>query len=78
MIHCFENNGMRIVLDVHSGSVHVVDELAFDLLSHFSNSLPDICPSDLIDALSARYKRDDVLGTYAELLELQQGGLLYS
>ena len=78
MIHCFENNGMRIVLDVHSGAVHVVDELAFDLLSHFSDSLPDTCPCDLIDALSARYPRDDILDTYAELLELQQGGLLYS
>ena len=44
MIHCFENNGMRIVLDVHSGAVHVVDELAFDLLSHFPIRCPTPAP----------------------------------
>ncbi|HAF25772.1 MAG TPA: thioether cross-link-forming SCIFF peptide maturase [Lachnospiraceae bacterium] len=32
MIHTFKNNGFNMVLDVNSGSVHVVDEAAFVLI----------------------------------------------
>ncbi len=32
MIHQYRNNGYNIVLDVNSGSVHVVDDLVYDLL----------------------------------------------
>ena len=32
MIHRYRNNGYNIVLDVNSGSVHVVDDLVYDLL----------------------------------------------
>lgn len=32
MIHQYKNNGYNIVLDVNSGSVHVVDDLVYDIL----------------------------------------------
>ena len=32
MVHLFKNNGYNIVLDVNSGSVHVVDEIVYDLI----------------------------------------------
>ena len=32
MIHQYVNNGYHIVLDVNSGSVHVVDELCYDVI----------------------------------------------
>jgi len=35
LLHKFEFDGSRIVLDVHSGAVHVVDELVWDLLEDF-------------------------------------------
>ena len=31
MIHCYKNNGYNIVMDVNSGSVHVVDDIVYDL-----------------------------------------------
>ena len=33
MIHQYKNNGYNIVLDVNSGSVHVVDDVVYDTLS---------------------------------------------
>ena len=33
MIHQYKSNGHNIVLDVNSGSVHVVDDLVYDMLS---------------------------------------------
>ena len=32
MIHQYQNNGYHIVLDVNSGSVHVVDKIAYDVI----------------------------------------------
>ena len=33
MIHQYKNNGYNMVLDVNSGSVHVVDDVTYDVLS---------------------------------------------
>ena len=33
MIHQYKNNGYNIVLDVNSGSVHVVDDMVYDIIS---------------------------------------------
>lgn len=78
MIHRFENNGFFIVLDVHSGAVHAVDELAYALLGHFDGPLPESCPLHVLDAMSEKYAADDIQETYGELLELQENGLLFS
>ena len=32
MVHCFKKNGYNIVLDVNSGTVHEVDDVAFDMI----------------------------------------------
>ena len=32
MIHQYKNNGYNIVLDVNSGSVHVVDDCVYDMV----------------------------------------------
>ena len=33
MIHSYQLNGYNIVLDVYSGSVHAVDDLAYDVIN---------------------------------------------
>lgn len=32
MVHCYENNGFYIVLDVNSGAVHVVDRVVYEMI----------------------------------------------
>ena len=39
MIHAYKNNGYNIVLDVNSGSVHVVDDVVYDLIPIVEESL---------------------------------------
>ena len=41
MIHCYQLNGYNIVLDVYSGSVHVVDDLAYDVISMYEGHTAD-------------------------------------
>ena len=38
MIHQYKLNGYNIVLDVYSGSVHLVDEVAYDMIALFENT----------------------------------------
>ena len=32
MVHLYKNNGYNMVLDVNSGSIHVVDDVVYDVL----------------------------------------------
>ena len=62
MVHQYRLNGFNIVLDTNSGSVHVVDEVAYDLIAAY----PHQGREELIAGLLAKYaQRPDV--TRAEL-----------
>ena len=39
MIHQFQSNGYNIVLDVNSGSVHIVDEAAYDCIALYNEKI---------------------------------------
>ena len=77
MIHQFKNNGYNIVLDVHSGAVHVVDDLVYDLLEIVGESFEGECPEQVLTALS-KYDSNDVKEAFAELCTLKQDGILFS
>ena len=77
MIHCYQMNGYNIILDVHSGGVHVVDELFYRLAQEIEPPLPEVCPSALTEKYAA-YGREAVEETYGEMLELYRQGSLFS
>ena len=70
MIHQYKNNGYNIVLDVNSGSVHVVDDMVYDVIACMvENKLEMIGKEEILAALRtklSRYKEDDI----AELTEI--------
>ena len=80
MIHQFIRNGYHIVLDVNSGSVHVVDEVAYDMIAKYETTPK----AQLIDELFAKYgDRDDVTRAdleecYEDLETLKAEGKLFS
>ena len=39
MLHKYELNGLKIVIDVNSGCVHVFDEIAYDVVDFISQSV---------------------------------------
>jgi len=41
MIHQYKLGGLNIVIDVNSGAVHVVDEVAYDIIAMYENSTAD-------------------------------------
>ena len=40
VIHQSKLNGYNIVLDVYSGSIHVVDEVAYDMIAMYESAAP--------------------------------------
>lgn len=57
MIHCYKLGGLNIVLDIFSGSVHVVDEVAYDIIGMFEEKTTD----EIVAAILAKYPdREDV------------------
>ena len=65
MVHQYKNNGYNIVLDVNSGSVHVVDDLVYDMIALYeSKTLEEIITRDTKDstrAISPLKKADDAI-----------------
>lgn len=76
MIHKYTLKGHFIVLDVNSGAVHLVDELAYKLLDYVAPPLQESCP-DFGDKVKS-FTQQEIEETYAELYSLYQAGQLFS
>lgn len=80
MIHQYKLNGYNIVLDAFSGSVHVVDEVAYDVIALYKNTSAD----EIVAQMMAKYgDREDV--TEADIRQciedvaaLEQAGKLFA
>ena len=57
MIHQYKLNGYNIVLDVYSGSVHVVDPLAYDAIALVDAGK---APEEITKQLLKEYKDEQV------------------
>ena len=42
MVHQFRNNGYKIVLDVESGSIHLVDDMAYEAIACLNQELDEV------------------------------------
>lgn len=55
MVHQYKNNGYNIVLDVNSGMVHVVDDLAYDIIAMYEDNSRD----HIIAAMVEKYSKPE-------------------
>ena len=75
MIHQYKNNGYNIVLDVNSGSVHVVDELVYDVIALLEEGKSE---QETVEALKGRYPEAELLEALDECRELKEAGTLFT
>lgn len=75
MIHQYRMGDLNIVLDIHSGSVHVVDGICYDLI-HQLNMTNDKDAS--FSTLLGVYSQSDLEQAYEEIETLKADGLLFS
>ena len=77
MIHCYKLGGLNIVLDIYSGSVHVVDEVAYDMIGMYQEKDRE----QLITAMLDKYPhvtRDELLEGCEQIEQLKQAGVLFA
>ena len=75
MIHRYKNNGYNIVLDVNSGSVHVVDELVYDVIGLLDEGQEEAV---VYEKLKDTYKKDDIQTALKEIQELKDAEMLFT
>ena len=79
MVHLYKLNGYNIVLDVFSGSVHAVDDVAFDAISMYETHTPE----EIKNALAEKYKNEgvtlqDLDEVLSDISELKTDGKLFT
>ena len=74
MVHQYKNNGYNMVLDVCSGSVHVVDDLSYDVIALYE----DHTEEEIVKNLSDRYSEKDIREAFQEVKELAEEGMLFT
>ena len=80
MIHQYQLGGYNIVLDICSGSVHAVDELAYDVIALFETERRDA----IIEKLWEKYQGidgvtpDEIGECYGQIDQLKAAGKLFT
>lgn len=78
MIHQYKNNGYNIVMDVNSGSVHVVDDVVYDAIALLEPVMGELAKPEMIPVNSRRRVKEELEKKYAAadaaeaLAEIQQ------
>ncbi|MBR5448578.1 MAG: thioether cross-link-forming SCIFF peptide maturase, partial [Clostridia bacterium] len=80
MVHQYKLNGYNIVLDTVSGSVHTVDEVAYDIIEAYKSHTEE----EIVSLILAKYPdredvtREDILDCISDVRELEAEGKLFT
>ncbi|MBO7170697.1 MAG: thioether cross-link-forming SCIFF peptide maturase, partial [Clostridia bacterium] len=80
MVHQYKLNGYNIVLDTCSGSVHTVDEVAYDIIAMYKESTP----KEIVKVIMERYgdlpdvSEEEILACIEDVKALEAAGKLFS
>ncbi len=80
MVHQFKQNGYNIVLDTCSGSVHVVDEVAYDIISMYKEKSEE----EIVAEILKKYRdtpdinEDEVRECIGDVKELEENKKLFT
>ena len=73
MVHQYKNNGYNIVLDVCSGSVHVVDDIVYDVIGLYE----ELNREEIAEKLP-QYSKEDIFEVCEEIEALKEAGQLFT
>ena len=80
MIHQYKLGGYNIVLDVCSGSVHAVDDVAYDIIAMFEDNDKETVISAINEKYASRedISLSDVEECYEQIVSLKNAGKLFA
>ena len=80
MIHCYKLGGLNIVIDVYSGAVHIVDEVAYDIIEMYESKTR----AEIVDEILTKYSdnsdvtKDEIEECIDAVEELKAAGQLFA
>ena len=80
MVHCYKLGGLNIVLDTYSGSVHVVDDIAYDIIGMYEQKSTE----EIVAEIRSRYPdcaeatQEEIRQICADVETLRQQGQLFT
>lgn len=78
MIHQYKLNGYNIVLDTYSGSVHAVDEVAYDIIGLYESTGADEIVRLMLDKYGDAVTEADIRECIDDVTELKNAGKLFT
>ena len=80
MVHQYKLNGYNIVLDSCSGSIHVVDEVAYDVIAMYEAHTEEEIVSAMLEKYAGRedVTREELLLCLEDVAALKEAGRLFS
>ncbi len=80
MIHQYQLGGYNIVLDICSGSVHVVDEVAYDIIAMFESHPEEYIINELTEKYADRedITPQDIRDCFKQVVALKDSGKLFA
>ena len=80
MIHCYKLGGLNIVLDIFSGSVHIVDEVAYDIIEMYENNDKSIIVTSILEKHkdNKEVTKEEIENCLAQIEELKREGKLFT
>lgn len=80
MIHQYKQGALNIVLDVYSGSIHIVDDIAYDIISMYETSTREEIISKILDDYAGceEVNENEISECCDQIEELKQSGRLFA
>ena len=80
MVHQYKLNGYNIVLDSCSGSIHAVDEVAYDIIEKFKQQRPEEIVRELLVKYADRedVTEEELYACIADVAALEKAGKLFT
>ncbi|HPB16855.1 MAG TPA: thioether cross-link-forming SCIFF peptide maturase [Clostridia bacterium] len=77
MIHKYKLNGYNIVLDVYSNSLHIVDDIAYDIISIYKEKSTEDIINTILE-MHPEITKDDILECLSDISQLEKENKLFS
>ena len=79
MIHQFKQGGLCVVVDVFSGAIHLVDDVAYDIIALYETTEKEQIVNSLVEKYAhENLSREEIGECYDEITELKEDGKLFS
>ena len=80
MVHQYKLGGYNVVLDICSGAVHVVDDVAYDVIELFEKESKDTVIAKMLEKYEGKdgITKEDIYECYEQIAELKEDGKLFT